>query len=57
MSQNFETQGANGTESNGLNLFLWIKRTLEQALGFLLPQAVLISSLKPISNLFYSYVQ
>ena len=42
---------ANGTESNGLNLFSQIKGIAEQSLSTsLLPQVVLIFSIKPISS-------
>ena len=35
MSQNFETQVANNTESQGINQFLRIKEIVEQGLGHL----------------------
>ena len=43
---------ASGTESNGLNRFLRIRRIMEHCLEhlFIIPQVVLIFSTKPISN-------
>ena len=42
---------ANGTESNRLKHFLQIREIMEKGLGiFVLPQVVLISSIKPISS-------